>query len=230
MGGEPQELSEAVAFWLHYQRLTGLKGLLNESSMTLPIAEFLSVSHKKEIYSEMTHPLFKQIGGGRPRQIVFVRKTSNGKAWAAAYECKFDRQDFFSIINDLCRLVCLAQARCEIGSPERNFIFATRVNEKKEILSNGFNTGEGERRPYFDGILSIGRSAVDIKKPFKINNLHTKQRSAFRTFCKNYRAKIPSKIVVELKGWCQTDLFACGVWKIRSSRGAKLLGAEEISG
>jgi hypothetical protein len=228
MSTEQQELAEAVATWLHYKTLTGLRGLLNEASMTLPIAEFLAAKHGKEIVGEKRHPLFATGAPGRPRQIDFVRLRRGENAWLAAYECKFRTDNQTLIVADICRLVCLAQ--CEgIGSPDRFFVFAGKLRPGSRLIGSMFNTGNGSRLPFFDGLLLEGSGEQSqIRNSFRLEELMSRQKEAFREFASKHDKMLPSVIVTELQGWAVSGSEACGIWRVTQASGSKLLSLTDL--
>jgi len=227
MTSEAQEISEAVASWLHYKSLTGLRGLFTESSMAVPIAEYLSSRYGSEVETEKAHPLFDNGKKGRPKQIDFVRVRRGDRTWDAVYECKFQRPDFKNIVGDLCRLACLAQAD-GIGRPTRYFVFAGKPGPKGMPLEKSFNTGDGSRSSYFDGILRRDESFVSIEFAFSIRDLHPKQFEVFKGFAENNQVSLPSRIVTKLSGWSKTSKYVCAVWQIKSAQGSKLRSAGEL--
>jgi len=226
---EAQELSEAVTYWLHNKSLTGLGGLLNEASMAVPIAEYLAARYRKEVESEKAHPSFPDGGRGRPKQIDFVRVKHGDATWHAAYECKFQKPDFYAIAGDICRLVCLAQNRDIVGTPDRYFVFAAKLNGKGQLLEKGINTGFGQRKSYFDGVLPMGQDNVNGKQTFEIKKLQKKQLAPFVKFAEENNILLPSKIVTKLSGWTQSSKYGCAVWKISSARGSTLLTRKELA-
>lgn len=219
-------MSEAVTHWLHYKSLTGLNGLLNESSMSVPIGEFLSSHYGREVESEKEHPLFASVGRGRPKQLDFVRVKRGERTWHAAYETKFQTLSFDQIVSDLCRLVCLNQAE-GIGNPNKYFVYASRCADDK-LLRNGFNTGDKGRLPYFEGILSRGLDE-DAECRIIMSELHQKQRKAFEVFAQDYCAKLPSRIVTRRVGFSSSGKYTCVIWRVRSARGTGLKTVEELA-
>lgn len=230
MSTDPQVIANAVVSWLNYKNLTGLKGLFTEAAIGIPIAELLSTKYGQEIESERKHPVFDS-AKGRPRQIDFVRVKRDKLTWYAAYECKFMRISFEGIVSDLCRLLCLNQAK-GIGKPEKYFIFAGKLGRDDELLKCEINTGDGSRIPAFKDILALGscgKKGVDCKKSFRPIDLHPKQRQAFQTFARDYKVSLPSKIVTNLEGWCIHLEFGCAVWRVTAESGSRLLSHEELA-
>jgi len=225
---EAQEISETVASWFHYKSLTGLNGLLKESSMAVPIAEYLASKHGREVESEKAHPLFNSGGQGRPKQIDFVRVKHGDRTWHSAYETKFKTRNFDLIIGDLCRLLCLAQA-VDVGNPGRFLIYAVKLEGDGAILDNKFNPGGHNRISYFENILprpnTVGKNKDCV---FKINELHAKQRSSFRKFAKSHKVELPSSVRVKLSGSFESGGFSCAVWQIWAQKGSTLLNHKEI--
>lgn len=228
MKSEAQEISEAVASWLHYKSLTGLKGLLKESSMAVPIAEYLSTRHGREVESEKPHPLFNSGGKGRPKQIDFVRVKHGEKSWHAAYETKFQTQSFDLIINDVCRLLCLSQD-LNIGNPNRFLIYASQAEKDTPFLDNKFNTGDGRRVSYFEGILPLKAVGEKLNTcAFRIAELHEKQQITFKKFMKEQDVKLPSKISIKIEGFYETGGYLCATWRILAQKGSKLINETEL--
>jgi hypothetical protein len=226
MKSEAQEIAESVATWLHYKSLTGLNGLLNESSMAVPIAEYLSAKHGREVHSEKAHPLFSNNLKGRPKQLDFVRLKNNDDTWHAAYESKFDTVSFDLIVNDLCRLLCLAQAS-NVGSPRRYFIYGAQTEGEKGIfLANKFNSGDGLRKSYFEAILPRKMAVKNLT--FRLKELHEKQLKVFRAFAKDHDVGLPSKIRVELGGLLKSGNYVCAVWQLWASQGSSLIKHGEM--
>lgn len=223
---EAQDIADCVTAWLAYKHKVGLADLLNESSMAVPIAEYLAARHGTQIKSEVAHPLFEAKKKGRPRQIDFVRYKSNNTAWHAAFETKFETTDLYKIAGDLCRLVCLAQAK-NVGNPARYFVYSAKTTKGKAFLGSSFNDASG-RKSYFDGVLS--RDVQELGKPLavRINGLHDKQRKPFRLFAREYKTKIPSTFKINLKGWTEFGGFTCAVWQVLAARGSTLISAEEM--
>lgn len=228
MKSEAQELSEAVASWLHYKSKVGLQQLLNEASMAVPIAEFLAARHGRDVQSEVAHPFFSQGGLGRPRQIDFVRsQRGNDNVWHSAYETKYQTKDFSAIMSDVCRLVCLAQA-AGVGNPNRYFVYAAETPETGGILENEFNTGQGGRTPYYKGLLYKTKKQLGKNQTFSIQNLEERQKSAFREFSKRYCVKIPSSMKIELTGFFRAGGYCCAVWQVWAAQGSKLIQASDF--
>jgi len=94
-------LTRAVSSWLAYKHLTGLAGLLNEASLSVPISEFLTHNATGyEILGQEKHSNFPD----QDRRLDFVAKR---KRWVFVIETKslpFGRQEF---IDDLSRLALL---------------------------------------------------------------------------------------------------------------------------
>src|SRR5450759_3100826 len=80
-------LTRAVSSWLAYKHLTGLAGLLNEASLSVPIAEFLTHNTRYNIVGQENHPNFPGRGVGRKRQLDFVAKTA-AESWVFVIETK----------------------------------------------------------------------------------------------------------------------------------------------
>ena len=203
-----------------------MSNLLNESSMTVPIAEYLAAKYGREVQSEKDHPYFAS-EHGRPKQIDFVREKRGSENWHAAYECKFQTQSFHSIVNDICRLALLAQV-AGVGSPHRYFIYAAKIAEDDTVLSNRFNTGCGDRLPYFDPIFLREADDVGESNEFYLRNLHRKQLEAFRSFAKTNRVALPSGLKTTLVGWSATRSYKCLIWRITSLQGSVLLKRKDL--
>lgn len=227
MSSEAQEISEAVSTWLHYQSLTGLKGLLSEALMTIPIAEYLSSVYGREVKAEVDHPLLKKAQVGRPNQIDFVRMKSGEKTWHAAYETKFQTQSYLQIALDLCRLVYLAQNR-GIGSPTRYFIYGAKVEKDGAFLNNLNNTGEGPREILFDRVLE--KVEIGKERKFRFSQLPRKGREPFVTFSKHHSIPLPSMVETKLVGKYRSGLFLCAVWQVLASRGSTLIYPNGLDG
>lgn len=226
MASEPQEIAECVTSWLHYKSLTGLKGLFNESSLAVPIAEYLAVNHRREVKSEVNHPSFPKSGSGRPKQLDFVREKQGEKNWHAAYETKFQTQNFERIIFDICRLLCLSSVET-IRTQNRYLIYAAAVEKGGGILENRFNS-DGGRQEYFESILPR-RNDSDEDISFRITDLHPKQRLPFKSFLKeNKKLQLPTVIKVRREGWSTSDRFICAVWRVSGSQGAGLIGHKDL--
>jgi hypothetical protein len=105
------DLCRAITFWLNYKQLTGLNGLFSESSLVVPIAEFLKTKSVPQLRAEISHPMFEAIRG-RPRQIDFVGYDKKGN-WKFVIESKFLPSTMQSIVNDLARLVLINELNCE---------------------------------------------------------------------------------------------------------------------
>jgi len=194
--------------------------------MTLPIAEYLAAKHGKEVKGEVNHPLFKTESRGRPKQIDFVRMRAGENAWLSAYECKFSTLNQALIVQDLCRLVCLSQSRETIGTPDRFFLYSGEMKDGSLLKSSQFNTGEGERRSFFGGLLSEDRDDPNIS--FRIDSLHPNQRRRFIEFAKANKAKLPSVVESHLSGWAVSGKIACAIWRVTQSRGSILLSSEQM--
>jgi hypothetical protein len=230
MPTEQQELAEAVAAWLHYKSLTGLSGLLTEASMTLPIAEYLYSKHRSEIHGEREHPLFAKGARGRPKQVDFVRLRRGDKTSFAAYECKFRTTNQELIVADICRLVCLAQCRDKIGSPERYFILSNKLRKGSRLLDTMSNTGEGSRFSFFGNLLLEGRKKSSFEaNSFKLLDLEPRQKEIFQRFAKKNNVALPSIIVSQLVGWAVTGDDACGIWRITQERGSVMTSADDLN-
>ena len=227
MKSEAQEIAEVVSLWLHYKALTGLSGLLNEASMAVPIAEYLASRYGSEVQSERMHPLFHSAGRGRPKQLDFVRVKRGESTWHAAYESKFHSEGKSGIVDDLCRLACLSQVK-NIGTPHRFLIFAGRRDRSEKLFSVNLNTGNGSREDFFGALLSQDDAKMEEKHRFSLASILPGQRSYFYDFAKKYDARLPSIFVTELSGWYATGRFTCGVWKVLSARGSKLLSRDEL--
>lgn len=232
MSSETQELSEAVVTWLHYKRLTGLGNLLKEYSITLPIAEYLTAKHGKEVQGEKAHPLFKTRDKGRPRQIDFVRVRGGEKTWFEAYECKFQTNDAARILDDICRLACLAQCRDDIGTPDRFFLYAGTMIANEPLMSTRNNVMGEKRQYFFSDLLSEEREENGHKdrKIFVLRNLREHQKKLFAKFANEYGAKIPSVIVTELAGMASSGGFGCAVWRVTQQKGSSLVSAIDLMG
>ena len=228
MSTEQQELAEAVATWLHYKTLTGLRELLNEASMTLTIAEFLAARHGREVTAEKAHPLFVTGAKGRPRQIDFVRMRRGENAWKAAYECKFNTDKEALIVADLCRLVCLAQCH-GIGTPDLFFVFAGKFKAGERLINSRVNTGKNSRLSFFENLLLEGSDdKPNARNSFRLETLAARQKLVFREFSSTYNASLPSVIVTELKGWATSGTVACGIWRVTREKGSRLLSSADL--
>ena len=221
MTSEIQDMSRAVVCWLEYKSLTGMNGIFSEASLAVPIAEFLSRKYHNEIKSEVRHPTFDKKSDGRPRQIDFVREAKGEKRWHAAYECKFENSSLLDIISDVCRLLCLSQDK-GIPCNDRYFIFARKLGEANLLFDRESNV-EGSRKSRFERILLQSKDDLNKKNSFKISDLNEKQKKAFEFFAKKYKCQLPSQIVTKLCGWSQGSEYACGIWRISSEQGSKLL-------
>lgn len=230
MATEEQRLCEAVASWLLYKSLTGLSSHLNESSMGVPIAEFLASQHGREIESERQHPRFKSKSAGRPKQIDFVRTKTSGTHWHAAYECKYQNDTKERLIADICRLLCLGdqEVRAEIGTPKRFFVFAGKRNDADVPISLSINSAAGGRISIFNGILRRSPAGLEERLTCRISDLDRRQVDHFVRFAKTNEVKLPSVFVSELKGLAIMSDYACSIWQIMSSKGSKLLSHEEL--
>ena len=205
----------------------GLGGVFTEASMAVPIGEYLATKYGSEVQSEVAHPLFDVGRRGRPKQLDFVRKKRGEHAWHAAYESKFQHAGFKGIIEDLCRLVCLAQAE-GIGRPRRYFIFAAETSPGSALLDNSFNTGDGNRIRYFDKILKR-EEGEDEPGSFGILELHEKQVAVFKSFSEANDVKLPSRMITKLAGFSRNTRYTCAAWDVTAVSGSKLLSAKELT-
>lgn len=227
MSTEQDLVCQTVSAWLQYKSLVGLKGQLSESMLNVPIAEFLAARHGSEVTMEVPHPLFKKASRRRPKQIDFVRKKRNEKTWHSAIEFKYQSDTPQRLIDDICRLVTLAQCRESIGSPERLFLLAGERTTDKDPLDVRINSGDGGRVSVFQDIFRRINDE-NARNPLICNlkKLSTRQRLLFCEFCKGYDAKIPTQIETRLVGFGESGRYACSIWRMVSVKGSGLLGIE----
>lgn len=228
MPTEMQELSETVASWLLYKSFTGLRNVLSEASLAVPIGEFLASKHGREVIAEENHPVFRNGGRGRPWQLDFVRMRRGDRNWHSAYETKFSNLSFASIVRDIARLLCLSQAD-GIGNPDRFLIIADSFSETIPFLSLNINNPGGPRINAFEGILSVNNNVGEQVKIFDLRNLSEGQKAPFMEFVNNSGVRLPSTIRTELVGLSDSNKrFVCGIWRISARQGHGLLDASGI--
>ncbi|MDF1726947.1 MAG: hypothetical protein P1U53_04265 [Sulfitobacter sp.] len=226
MSTEEMDLCQAVAAWLNYKSLVGLKGQLSESMLNAPIAEFLAARHGSEVNMEENHPAFSTGRRGRPKQIDFVRRRRGEKTWHVAIECKYQSDTPQRLIDDICRLAVLAQCGKKIGNPKRLFLLAGERSESHEPLDVRINS-EGKRISVFDSVLSRITESDTVKRP-AICDLSGGQKKLFENFCDGYKSSIPSKIKTERIGFGESGRYACSIWRISSVKGTKLIDVEDL--
>ena len=227
---EQQELTQAVAGWLSYKSLTGLRGHLNEASISVPITEFLSTRHGESMRSEVAHPLFKgEKRKGRPKQLDFVqrRRKGEGTSWLAAYECKFQTDLPSRMIADICRLLVLNQAN-GIGNPKRFFLLAGERKDPNIPLDRMINSTASGRISVFKDTLLRQPSEINSQLSVRLNTLHAEQRSLYASFARENDVKIPSAFSTKLKGLSVAAKYSCAIWEIKAANGSKLLDASDI--
>lgn len=224
---DEQELCEAVAAWLSYKSLTGLSGHLNEGSIGVPIAEYLTTRFNTEVKSEQQHPMFKSPKRGRPKQVDFVRAKNRGNDWHSVYECKYQEDTAHRLIADICRLTCLAQTG-ERGRPRRYFVLAGKRKRHGEPIDRLINAN-GRRISVFQDILLRDPESINKPKTVKLNSLAPSQIRYFEDFARENDVRLSSSMVTELVGFALAGSYACSVWELKSSKGSKLLNADEIA-
>lgn len=226
MATRQQELCEAVASWLHYKSLTGLRRLMNESSIKVPIAEFLSTNSKQEVLAEVEHPKFANKDRGRPKQIDFVVKR-NGQSWVSIYECKFHRDTKVRLIADLCRLLVFDQS-LEKGNPDRFFLYCGRLSTGKNFFENRTNSHANGRIELFHQILKDSPDDLDQPQQVNVNELDGAQSNFFSSFCSENDVELPLMFDTKLVGRAQSGDFLCCVWKITQRRGTGFARIKEV--
>jgi hypothetical protein len=232
---ETQELCDAVASWLCYKSLTGLKSHLHEAMMGVPIAEYLSTKHGKEIESEVKHPVLDTGGKGRPKQVDFVRRKKRGGDWHAVYECKYQTDTPIRLISDIGRLLTLRQSSTSessmvksVGNPKRYFVFAGERDSIDRPLDRKINMGKDGHKSVFEGILLRRVTDLNDIKRVNLNSLNDAQTELFRSFAKSNTVLLPSVFLTRLKGIAISAKYSCAVWEISSAKGSKLLSHEHI--
>jgi hypothetical protein len=231
MASETQELSEAIVSWLTYKNHTGLKGLLREGSLSIPIAEFLSSGDRRNLKPEVTHPRFRNDRKGRPVQLDFVRLREGEATWYAAYESKFGSPSFSAIVEDICRLACLSGCP-EINVGNRYLVIADTYRDPDSFLSIRVNAGGG-RIHALDGILHRTSDNFEEELRFDVLALHDRQKVAFEEFARSYANSddepiVPQHIRTRLVGLSRSSSFICGVWRVSLVQNTRWLACKDI--
>jgi len=222
-------LTRAVSSWLAYKHLTGLAGLLNEASLSVPIAEFLTHRTTYNIVGQENHPNFPGKGVGRKRQLDFVAKTA--KRWAFVIETKalpLERQGF---IDDLLRLALLNKPGVhryflvagELTSADWKYLKSKRNKAKGKI--NGalrvpfrllINVPQSRRKDLVSLLLrrDYREKTVDLKKIGKYTKKYISK------FQRRYnRDKLPGQYITKLISWNRKNRFIAVIWEVKINPG-----------
>lgn len=211
-----QDVCEAVSSWLSYKSLTGLRSLINESSIKVPISEFLSTNSKLTIQAEVPHPKFRTGGRGRPKQIDYVIK-GKGNRWDEVYETKYHPDTPQRVIDDLCRLICLSHNGA-LGNPRRYFLFAGRLQDGSADLSQKVQIGGGKVE-LFSNMLLMSSQDVGTKVVVEPETLEAKRRNMFASFCEEYDIELPTKFESVLCGRANAGRYIVYLWRLSQRRG-----------
>jgi hypothetical protein len=211
---ELPNIAKAVNRWLSYQILCGREALLSESYLGHPVAEYLIHKHSGQFEAEADHPVLKQPGAGRPKQIDYVLRTRDKNAIEVAIECKwisdtpYDKQ---RIINDILRLEC-------VKIPSRNVKrFLIVAGEHKNFEKNFRNLK-----------VNLGGTQTDFTKKFlpfsketggmliKAAHCEERFREFYNTFSLSFNSPVPKSFKTHLVGSHSEDEMPVYIWQISS--------------
>jgi hypothetical protein len=225
-------LTRAVSSWLSYKTLTGLEGLINEASLSVPIAEFLTHNTKYEILGQEDHPQFGN------RKLDFVAKKRGSDSWVFAVETKSlplgDPQRF---VDDILRLALLNRP-----GVRRYFLVAGKLSEadwKRLKVERDKAKGKvtGPLRVPFRRLINVkGSARCDVVGLFLRNDYHIKSVDLtkidklvgeyVRDFKERYEPKtIPGRYVTELKSWNRKNRFVAAIWEIKIKQGKAIFSS-----
>jgi len=223
-----QNLAHATTAWLSYSDLCGMKGILNESSINVPIGTFIASNSDATLRSEVTHPGFGA-KRGRPRQLDFALYNNQGKV-TQVYELKWADANTQAIIDDVYRLESIGIVN--IGGDDafdnaigRFFIVAGPDADVKALKKRGVNVGGGKEK-LSDFILCFDPAANAEEKRIKLNveTCDAKVRDLIRHyqdfyFTKPRERQVPKIVHTKLIAHSATGGYQVFVWKVNRAQG-----------
>lgn len=226
-------LTRAVSSWLAYKHLTGMAGLLNEATLSVPVAEFLTHNTRYDIVGQEPHPNFpgKGIGGGR--RLDFVAKTAGG-GWVFVIETKTFPLVREGFVDDLLRLALLKKPGTlryflvagELPSSDWRYLKTARNKAKGQIT--------GATRVPFRLLVNVkGSPRKDLVRLFlrddykaktvDLKNISKVTRKYLKSFQKRYRQRtIPGRYVTTLKSYSRKNRFVAVIWEIKIKQGGSI--------
>ncbi|MGH7991512.1 MAG: hypothetical protein ACREDS_15150 [Limisphaerales bacterium] len=199
-------LAKAVSHWLEFERLCGRAKLFSESSLKLPVHEFLTAEEPYEVKLEEELPgiprKVKAITGRKKSVDFSLRRTGGRQALKNVIESKFInmRRAFAQeVLNDLFRLRWLRPQNQTEPCQRWLLIAGTWGDLKVQILSKGSTI----RKP----ILDTGLYGVLHRT---INKLHTASvRGVSQTQTARWERAADQLLQTRLPSAFKTKLEAC---------------------
>ncbi|MBE7497139.1 MAG: hypothetical protein HS117_19530 [Verrucomicrobiaceae bacterium] len=237
----PGDLVSAVAHWLELEQLFGRERLLNESSLKLPIHQFLASNAKLDLDLEVPYPGLPSGAGqaidfclkrwkaitatpaaapaAAPAATPAATPATTPAAWVHVIESKFvtDKRSFQQeVFDDLVRLEWVEKSGQSEPLCRWLIVAGRKAHMKNRIFSVQTNPGSGSQRVNtFDHILG---KTIGVKLNVRVAD---ETRSGFRMkWSKSAKdlglKKWPLSFDTKLCGKGETTNFECYLWRVLS--------------
>lgn len=241
--GLGRDLCQSVVSWLEFMDKNGLREILKENSINMPVGMFLGTRMRPWVLeAECHHPIFRKPAPGSPKRIDFALRNNaqnpRNSNITEAIEAKWSNTNIKEIIFDIYRLRALRDATQQRYEPNRvvynsgvYFLLAGPQSQMKLWETSRGMNHNGARVLLHDYILSFDNQRptrnLDIRyntlgQGLNPNQLPLPFLEKVREFESSYYSgtgNIPNIVITELIGRAEAFDYSCFLWRIYSQQG-----------